>query len=79
MVSKGHEVVLYCSRDYGTSDGEFKGMEIRTVASVNSKSLHKLSRGALPICYFFCLFSDGVSDKRILLSLTERTYDQRAV
>lgn len=46
LVAKGHDVTVYSSRDYGTTDGAFKGMEIRTVPSVNSKSFHKLS-----ICY----------------------------
>ncbi|MGC1456581.1 MAG: glycosyltransferase family 4 protein [Nitrospirota bacterium] len=43
LVAKGHEVVVYSSRDYGTSDGFYKGMQIRTVPSVNTKALHKLS------------------------------------
>jgi glycosyltransferase involved in cell wall biosynthesis len=43
LVQKGHEVVVYTSRDYGTLECEYKGMQIRTVASVNTKSLHKLS------------------------------------
>ena len=46
MVKKGHQITVYSSRDFGTTDGEYKGMEIRTVPSVNSKALHKLS-----ICY----------------------------
>ncbi len=43
MVAKGHRVTVYCSRDYGTIDGEYKGMMLRTVPSINTKSLHKLS------------------------------------
>ena len=43
LVAKGHEVTVYSSRDYGTSDGMYKGMQIRTVPSVNAKALHKLS------------------------------------
>lgn len=43
MVCKGHHVIVYSSRNYGTSDGEFKGMEIRTVPSTNTKSFHKPS------------------------------------
>lgn len=43
LVAKGHEVIVYASRDYGASDGIYKGMEIRTVPSINSKSFHKLS------------------------------------
>ncbi len=46
MVAKGHEVVVYSSRDYGTSNGGYKGMKIKTVPSVNTKVFHKLS-----ICY----------------------------
>jgi glycosyltransferase involved in cell wall biosynthesis len=47
LVAKGHEVVVYSSRDYGTSNGIYKGMQIKTVPSVNTKALHKLS-----ICFF---------------------------
>ena len=43
LVKKGHEVVVYASRDYGTSDCTYNGMEIKTVPSINTKSLHKLS------------------------------------
>lgn len=43
LVKKGHEVVVYCSRDYGTTEGYYEGMELRTVPSINTKSLHKLS------------------------------------
>ncbi len=43
MVQKGHHVIVYCSRDYGTLDGEYKGMELRTVPSINTKTMHKLS------------------------------------
>lgn len=43
LVTRGHHITVYSSRDYGTVDGVFKGMEIITVPSVNTKSLHKLS------------------------------------
>ena len=43
LVKKGHQVVVYSSRDYGTVDGYYQGMEIRTIPSVNTKTLHKLS------------------------------------
>ncbi|MBT0666187.1 glycosyltransferase family 4 protein [Geobacter pelophilus] len=43
LVQKGHEVLVYASRDYGTTDGFYKGMRIKTVPSINTKSLHKLS------------------------------------
>lgn len=47
LVERGHEVIVYSSRDYGTYDGVYKGMEIRTVPSINTKALHKLS-----ICFY---------------------------
>jgi glycosyltransferase involved in cell wall biosynthesis len=47
LVARGHSVLVYSSRDYGTADGMYNGMEIKTVPSVNTKSLHKLS-----ICYY---------------------------
>ncbi len=43
LVHKGHQIVVYSSRDFGTSDGKFKRMEIRTVPSFNTKAFHKLS------------------------------------
>jgi len=44
LVAKGHDVIVYSSRDYGTEkDGIYKGMRIRTVPSINTKSFHKLS------------------------------------
>ncbi len=43
MVTRGHEVVVYASRDYGTADGIYKGMQIKTVPSINTKTLHKMS------------------------------------
>ncbi|PKN34115.1 MAG: glycosyl transferase family 1 [Deltaproteobacteria bacterium HGW-Deltaproteobacteria-19] len=46
LVKKGHNVTVYSSRDYGTVDGFYQGMQIVTVPSINTKALHKLS-----ICY----------------------------
>lgn len=44
LVRRGHRVVTYSSRDYGTTkDGLYKGIEVRTVSSINSKAFHKLS------------------------------------
>jgi glycosyltransferase involved in cell wall biosynthesis len=44
LVQRGHRVTVYSSRDYGTrEDGMYKGMHIRTVPSVNTRALHKLS------------------------------------
>ena len=46
LVVRGHHITVYSSRDYGTSDSIYKGMQIKTVPSINTKVLHKLS-----ICY----------------------------
>ena len=43
LASKGHEVLVYASRSFGTRDGIYRGMRIKTVPSINSKALHKLS------------------------------------
>jgi glycosyltransferase involved in cell wall biosynthesis len=43
LAQKGHRVVVYTSRDYGPVEKSFKGMELRPVASINTKVLHKLS------------------------------------
>ena len=43
LAQKGHDLIVYSSRDYGATDGEYKGMQVKTVPSINSKSLHKLS------------------------------------
>ena len=43
LASRGHKVIVFSSRDYGSSDGSYRGMEIRTVPSIRSKSFHKLS------------------------------------
>ena len=43
LVERGHAVVVYSSRDYGTADGWYKGMRIKTVPSLNTRSMHKMS------------------------------------
>lgn len=43
LAGRGHHVTVYCSRDYGAADGEYRGMDLRTVPSINTKTLHKLS------------------------------------
>jgi glycosyltransferase involved in cell wall biosynthesis len=58
MASRGHEVIVYSSRDYGTVDGFHKGMQIKTVPSINTKTLHKLS-----ICMYAVM--DVIRDNRI--------------
>jgi glycosyltransferase involved in cell wall biosynthesis len=46
LVMRGHEVTVYASKDYGSKDCNYKGMNIKTVPSINTKTTHKLS-----ICY----------------------------
>jgi glycosyltransferase involved in cell wall biosynthesis len=58
LVKKGHQIIVYSSRDYQTVSGEFRGMKIKTVPSINTKSLHKLS-----ICFnavFDVLLKDNI-------------------
>jgi len=43
LVRKGHQVIVYSSRDYGTVDCVYNGMKIKTVPSINTKSTHKFS------------------------------------
>ena len=50
LVKKGHQVQVYSSRDYGTVDGKFRGMEIKTVPALNTKAFHKLTVCFHAIC-----------------------------
>jgi glycosyltransferase involved in cell wall biosynthesis len=43
LALKGHQVIVYASRDYGTRDGVYRGMRVKTVPSINTLALHKLS------------------------------------
>jgi len=43
LAAKGHEVTVYSSRDFGTRDGMYRGMLIRTVPSLRHQAFHKLS------------------------------------
>lgn len=43
LAARGHRITVYSSRDYGTENCLYKGMNIITVPSINTKSLHKLS------------------------------------
>jgi glycosyltransferase involved in cell wall biosynthesis len=43
LVAKGHQVTVYTMRHYGTQDDMFRGMRIRPVPSVRSRSLEKLT------------------------------------
>lgn len=43
LVRMGHEVTVYVMRHYGASDGEYKGMRIKSVPTLRKKSLEKMS------------------------------------
>lgn len=42
LAKKGHEIIVYTMSHYGAMDGKYKGMRIRTVPTIKSKSLEKL-------------------------------------
>ncbi len=42
LVEMGHDVTVYVMRHYGAEEGEYRGMKIKTVATVKKKSLEKL-------------------------------------
>jgi len=54
LVQKGHEVTVYSSRDFGTEDCLYKGMQIKTVPSINTKMFHKLSICSYAILDVLC-------------------------
>lgn len=43
LARNGHHPIVYSSRNYGTRSGFLEGMEIRTVPSLNRRTLHKMS------------------------------------
>jgi glycosyltransferase involved in cell wall biosynthesis len=43
LVAKGHEVIVYTMRHYGTKDGYYKGMQIKTIPAIKSRSLEKIT------------------------------------
>jgi len=43
LAQRGHQIIVYASRDYGTRDGVYRGMRVKTVPSIDTKALHKLS------------------------------------
>ena len=42
LAKRGHEVTVYTMRHYGAKDGNFKGMNVKTVPTIKSKSLEKI-------------------------------------
>ncbi len=47
LVRRGHEVLVYVTRHYGANDGVHKGMRIKTIPSLRSRSFGKLSAAAV--------------------------------
>jgi len=43
LVQRGHQVIAYTMRHYGTKDGFYKGIIVKTLPSINSRSFQKLS------------------------------------
>jgi glycosyltransferase involved in cell wall biosynthesis len=43
LVRKGHDVVVYAMQHHGAEDGTYRGMEIRTVPTIQSKSFEKIT------------------------------------
>ncbi len=50
LVQMGHEVTVYVMRHYEASAGEYKGMRIKTVATVKKKSFEKLAASFMASC-----------------------------
>lgn len=42
LVARGHEVLVYTMRHYGAEEGVYRGMLIRTVPTLKSKSIEKI-------------------------------------
>jgi glycosyltransferase involved in cell wall biosynthesis len=58
LVKNGHEVVVYAMKHYGASDGFYKGMKIKTVPSIKTKSFEKLSAA------FFATVKHGIEENK---------------
>ena len=42
LAEKGHKITVYTMKHYGAKDGYYKGMEIKTIQTIKSKSLEKI-------------------------------------
>lgn len=47
LAGRGHDVVVYAMRHYGARDGRYRGMTIKTVPTLRTKSLEKLTASFL--------------------------------
>ncbi len=51
LVRRGHDVRVYATRHYGAKDGVHKGMHIKTIPSLRSRSFGKLSAATMSMAY----------------------------
>lgn len=47
LADRGHQVTVYTMRHYGATDGLYRGMRIRTVPTIRTRSLEKLTASLL--------------------------------
>jgi glycosyltransferase involved in cell wall biosynthesis len=53
LAAKGHEIIVYAMRHYGVSDRVYRGMIIKTVPTLQTKSLEKLSASFVAAAFQF--------------------------
>lgn len=51
LVKKGHEVIAYTMRHYGARDGLYRGMRIKTLPTLRSRSLEKIVAAFIATIY----------------------------
>jgi glycosyltransferase involved in cell wall biosynthesis len=51
LVHRGHEVLVYTTRHYGAAYGVHKGMQVKTIPSLHSRSFEKLTAAAMATAY----------------------------
>ncbi len=57
LAARGHDVVVYTMRHYGTAEGIHRGMRIKTVPTLRTRSLEKLTASFIATA-FQCLEKD---------------------
>ncbi|MHA1783139.1 MAG: glycosyltransferase family 4 protein [Promethearchaeota archaeon] len=57
LAMKEHEIIVYTMRNYGTKDGEYKKMKIKTVPTLKTRSFEKI------IASFIATLRHCISDK----------------
>jgi glycosyltransferase involved in cell wall biosynthesis len=43
LVNRGHEVTVYTMKHYGSENGIYKGMQVKTVSAINARNLEKMT------------------------------------